>query len=157
MATDKEQRSAFQFETIKLNILAHGAVGAFALADDSKWSSALLLLPFLSFSLFSLWLHHAFVILSASGGDGLSEGINKGWILAFKRGGSLSVAILSSFVGLPALSIVLFSSLQDPRSFIAWLVAGAILLLVSFSLYCIWLRRQYVGIKKSNKQQHPTA
>jgi len=49
------QRSGFQFEIIKLNLVANAALMSFAIANDS-WRCVLIACPFISFILFSLWL-----------------------------------------------------------------------------------------------------
>jgi hypothetical protein len=61
---EANQRSAFQFDLFKLNLIANAVLIAFALNKPNEWSRALLACPFISFILFSLWFHHALAIRS---------------------------------------------------------------------------------------------
>jgi hypothetical protein len=106
IANRLKQRSNFQFSLIRLNLVACGAIVAFALEPTTKYEHALLLAPIISFALFSLWVHHAIVIHH-----------NRPEILKPAEGfwqilriATFSFSILINFVLLPTGSILLYSS-----------------------------------------------
>ena len=134
------QRGEFQHSIIKLNLLANGALIAFALEPSMKYKHALLVCPLISFTLFSLWIHHAIVIITE---------IDAGYIPAPSRFCetmkrlTFSASILANFALIPA-GAVLFYRSEVAAGYTALQIVDLVLMGLVFALYFCWFYLFYI-------------
>jgi hypothetical protein len=134
------QRSGFQFEIIKLNLVANGAIIAFALNKPEDWAQALVACPFISFILFSLWFHHALAIRLASSEAPDSSRVAKESFPQILRRWSFVVSMFGNFFFIPLSAIIL----HRIEGYYNWLVyIGIFLLVLIIILFGIWFYFQY--------------
>lgn len=133
--SENDQRSQCQWEMYRLNLIAGGAIIAFAVKMPHDFEHALLVLPVLSLLLFLYWVHHGFVIrLQAS--DYVPRKLDTGEML---RRGTILPTILGNFAGFPVLAISLYS--RDGYSWFVWVDYGCIAIVVV--LFFVWMHVQY--------------
>ena len=133
--SETEQRSSYQWQMYRLNLISGGAIIAFALKSPREFEHALLVVPLFSFVLFLYWVHHAFVIrLQAT--EYQPPPLDR-W--EFLRRGSILLTILGNFVGLPLLSMFLYTK-SDYR-WLVWL--DLVCIALAISLFVIWMYLQY--------------
>ena len=99
------ERGAQQFDLFRMNMVFSGALIAFALKPPREFEYTLLLVPIVSFTLFCLWVHHAFVIRIM--GEASQSAQSPG--LEFFRRLTFSVAVLANFALIPAGSLLLYA------------------------------------------------
>jgi hypothetical protein len=90
-------RGAQQFDLFRMNLLVSGALTAFALKPPREFEYALLLVPVVSFTLFSLWVHHAFVIRITEGASTRAESP----VFECLRRLTFAIAVLANFALIP--------------------------------------------------------
>ena len=135
------QRSGFQFEIIKLNLFANAALIAFGVGHGGDWKCALIACPFISFTLFLLWFHHAMVIRINRGiecvqPEARPQGSRTDHLL---RVTSFAASMSMNFVVIPAVAMFI-DSIQN-KDWIrcpGWICLG--LMILSF---CYWMWLQY--------------
>ena len=137
---EANQRSQFQFEIFRLNLIANAGLIAFALNSSEEWTQALLACPLISLVLFSMWFHHGIVIKIET------EELNQEQdqrasrpVLSFLRQLSVSVAVLGNFVLVPMVALSIF---QVSKS--SWVIPLAIgTLAMTGVLYLLWFVANY--------------
>ena len=150
------QRSSFQFEVFKLNLLILGSLTAFAIKLSSEWLNVLLLCPTVSFCLFCFWIHQGLVIRL--------KGINNKWCLSrscfwppwlwqkcpevlwFRksiiiiaeifRKSTITIAILCNFVIFPRAVMEIYYDLESTCN--SALGANITETVISINLFCFW-------------------
>lgn len=138
---EANQRSGFQFELFKLNLILNGALIAFALNKPDDWSRALLACPFISFILFSLWFHHALAIRLDPVETPQAPGVRRTEPSQRIRRWSFLIAMLSNFVVVP-LAAVLIYQLKE-YSWLSFVAVG--LLVLTVVMFGFWYNVEYHG------------
>ena len=135
------QRSEFQFEIIKLNLILNGGIVAFSINNEDAWRHALLACPIVSLILFSLWFHHALVILID---QGVSENSPSDYespsFLQKARMWSFAVSMVANFVALPAAAVFVYSF--KSVSVISYVSVATTIL--TALLFFTWFYLQYI-------------
>lgn len=133
--TEAIQRAQFQWEMYRLNLIAGGAIIAFAVKFPRDFEHALLVLPVFSLLLFLYWVHHGFVIrLQAT--DYVPRPLDT-WETI--RRSTILLSIIGNFGGFPLLAMSLYS--KDNYKWLVWIDYGCIVIVIV--LFCIWMYIQY--------------
>jgi ABC-type Fe3+ transport system permease subunit len=135
------QRSGFQFEIIKLNLLANAALIAFAIGQGDRWRCSLIACPAISFTLFLLWFHHAMVIRINHGIEQVSPGPEPQGTRTDRllRIASFTISMLMNFVVIPLVAMCVYSIKTKD-----WLmVSGWICLALIVASFGYWIWFQY--------------
>lgn len=133
--SEESLRSQHQWEIYRLNLIAGGAIVAFAVKMPQDFEHALLVLPVFSLLLFLYWVHHGFVIrLQAK--EYVPRKLDT-WELL--RRGTILLTILGNFAGFPVLAMSLYS--KKSYSWFIWLDYVCIALVVA--LFFVWIHVQY--------------
>ena len=132
-----EQRAEFQFSLFKYNLAACGTLVGFALSPDHQYQHAFLIVPVVSFTLFSLWVHHALVI-RLSKTDTYLPSPHTSW--EWLRRLTFSVSILMNFALIPAGALLLYEG-DELRSL---QVVDIGLIVMIFIMYVSWFYLQYI-------------
>ncbi len=136
---EANQRSGFQFELFKLNLIANGVLISFALNNAHDWSRVLLACPFISFILFALWFHHALAIrldpveipeVPSARGTSFAQKTRR-W--------SFFVAIVSNFVCVPLIAIMIYQI--KSYSWLSVVAVGFLVLIII--MFSFWFYLEY--------------
>lgn len=135
---EANQRSGFQFELFKLNLVVNAALIAFALNNEA-WSRALLACPFISFILFSLWFHHALAIRFDPEEIAEVRHARGSHVAQIIRRWSFAAAVVTNFVGVPLGAILIYQI----KGY-SWLaIFAGTLLAVTVVMFGFWFYLQY--------------
>jgi len=140
-ADEANQRSQFQFDIFRLNLIANAGLIAFALRDENEWSQALLACPLISLVLFALWFHHGIAIKMDTAELNVDDCELRAPkpILGALRQVSVSIAVLGNFVVVPLVALSIFRLSQS-----SWIMPFAVSTLVITSiLYIFWFGANY--------------
>ena len=145
MSISKEQRlqrSGFQFELIKLNLIINGGIVAFSIDSAGAWRHALLACPVVSLTLFSLWFHHALVIMIDEGVSPNSPSAGSPTLLQLLRMGSFAISMVANFVVLPIAAIFVYSfNSMSFINYVAWGMSALTLIMFFGWFYVQYLNR----------------
>ncbi len=132
------QRSEFQFRVFIFNLVAVGALFAFALNPVYDFKYVLCVIPGVSFILFIFWLHQAFAILSAKD---KGSGKKYGTLRKF----TYFIAICANFIIAPFSSLILSYYynyfIKMPYAVINYI--NILVMAFSMVLFVIWFCSQY--------------
>lgn len=133
------QRSGFQFEIIKLNLIANGTLVSVALSNVGVGTGVTVACPFISFVLFLLWFHHALAIRTHSDPSlHTARYVDRPGLHALRKL-SFSISMFGNFVLIPFGAALLFHLEKQ-----SWLIFVTVpLLLIVAALYFVWFYYQY--------------
>lgn len=129
-----ERRSDEQFQLFKLNIIASGAIATFALSDNGD-QNALLIIPWLSFTVFVYWIYQGISIRSADRKHASNREFWE-WVRRFFA----FVARMINFGLLPWGAVQIHKGLEYP----VFKEISSVLPWISIVLYLIWFIYQYL-------------
>lgn len=136
LSQDLQQRSDYQFSIFKLNLLITGSIIAFAMKPSFEFLHAVLILPIVSFTLFTMWVHHAFVLyFDETKRYSLPKSLF--WKGLYQI--TFSLSILANFVLFPGGAIFLYN--KTDYSLLRYI--DYVLLALIFILFLLWYYRYY--------------
>ena len=129
------QRSKFQWDIYRLNLIAGGAIITFALKLPREFEYSLLILPVLSLLLFLYWVHHGLVI-RVQNPDYMPRKLD---IPEFLRRFTFGLTILGNFAAFPLLGTALYTK----KEYIWLLFVDFACLIIISVLFFYWMYVQY--------------